>query len=344
MTKNDLPTDQQYLKTLIRDLSLRLPKAIVSQQEKRASESVDELIMKGRIDPKDRQYYIDFNLAHINPETAFQGSALTSLKSRTLAYLAGEEAVFEVVPVGMLSIPEMNAFAIRTPRGGAAIALYSGLWLFLKIAFYALLAIMYRKTEYSIGAHHSNETYAANLYSVVNAMKSGSIIIMTTTGEHSIADCVGDGAWPEQMVAQNIQYALSFILLHEFGHIHHGHLDINLTRRMSAGKRDVDIYLTSHKQEFEADEFAVRRILLKGERNLVHNVLHMTSITMLFLLFDLCEDDNFPETLGTHPKSKRRLERVYTVCKDWCGESTWMQLQEATGYVEAVFEILKKHK
>lgn len=224
MAKNGLPTDHQYLETLMRDSALHLPKEIVVQQEKRASEAVDELIEKKKIDPKDRQCYIDINLGFLNPATVFQGAALKTLKSRAFGYLGDKQAVFEAVPVGVLSIPEMNAFAIRTPRGGVAVALYSGLWLFLKIAFYSLLAIMYRKTEYAIGAHHTNETYARNLYTVVSAIKSGSIIIMPTSGEHSIADCVGDASWPEQMVIRNMLYALSFILLHEYGHIHHGHL------------------------------------------------------------------------------------------------------------------------
>lgn len=112
---------------------------------------------------------------------------------------------------------------------------------------------------------------------------------------------------------------------------------------MSTEKENIDIYLTSYDQEFEADEFAVPRIILEGEKHLLHNVSHIIAITMLFLLFDLCEDDNVSEILGTHPKSKKRLERIYTACRNQCGESTWMKMQEATVYVETVFKILNDH-
>lgn len=344
MINKTLPTDQEYLETLMHETALDLPDEIRTHQQKRATEAVDELIKKKSIDPKDRQYYIDFNLNHLNPTTAFQGSALASTKLRTLGYLGTEQPAFETVPVGMLSIPEMNAFAIRTPRGGSAIGLYSGLWLFLKIAFYSLLAIMFRKTPYAIGSHHTNETYVINLYSAVDAIKSGSFVIMTTSGDHSIADCVGDAAWPDKLVVRHMQHALSFILLHEYGHIHHKHLDANLTRKVSTEKADIDIYLTSHEQEFEADKFAIQRLLLKGDKHLHDNVTRITSIAMLFLLFDLCENNNLAEILGTHPRSKKRLDRIYSVCKNHCGENAWNQMQEATNYVETVFKLLNDHK
>lgn len=343
LNKDASPTDQQYLETLMRDSALVLPRQLRVLQEKRAVESVDELIEKKLIDPKDRQSYIDINMGFLNPATIFQGRVLRRLKSQALGYLSDEEAVLKAVPVGVLSTPEMNAFAIRTPRGGAAVALNSALWLYLKIAFYSFLAMIYRKTEYAIGAHHTNETYARNLYTLVSAMRTQSIIIMSADGEHSIADCVGDAARPEQMVLQNMQHALVFILLHEYGHIHHGHLDVHLTRRVSTEKENIDIYVTSQEQEFEADEFAVRRFFLEGEKQMLNNVSHIVAITMLFLLFDLCEDDSVSEILGTHPKSKKRLERIYATCEKQCGEGTWMKMQKATVYLETVFTILNNH-
>ncbi len=157
MTKSYLPTDQQFLETLMRDTAIVYPKILMEHLDKRSSESVDELIAPKIVDPKDRQRYIDFNMEQLNPAKVFQGSLLDPLKPRALSYLGNKEAGYEAIPVGVLSIPEMNAFAIKTPRGGCAIALYIALWPFLKIAFYSLLAIIYRKTDNAIGAHMRNE-------------------------------------------------------------------------------------------------------------------------------------------------------------------------------------------
>ena len=84
-----------------------------------------------------------------------------------------------------------------------------------------------------------------------------------------------------------MEFALTFILLHEYGHIYHGHLDENMTRRMSSEDEYVDIYLTSHEQEYEADEFAARKLFRKGEEKLIHNVCYIIAVTLLFLLFEL---------------------------------------------------------
>ena len=328
----------------MRDTALVYPKMWLDHHERRSTESVDELIEKGIINQKDRKRYIDFYREQLYSESAFQGGVLKSLKAKSLLFLEKDVAKYEAIPVGILSICEMNAFAIRTPRGGCAIALYKSLWAYLKIAFYSLLAIIYRKSPRSIGTHHTNETYAINFYSVVNAIKSGSLIVMLKDGEHSIADVVGDASRPDHFVAQNMDFALTFILLHEYGHIYHGHLDENLTRRMSSEGENIDIYLTSHEQEYEADEFAARKLFRKGEEHLIHNVCYILAITLLFLLFDFCEDDDSSRILGTHPSSVNRLKRIYAVCNDLCGNSSWIKMKEATDYVEIAFKILRDYK
>jgi hypothetical protein len=182
MKKNHLPTDQEFLEELMRDTAIVYPKIFSEHFERRAIDSVDELIRKKLINPKDREHFIEFNQEFITPERHFQGRLLRGLREKALAHLGNEAAKYEVIPVGILNAPEMNGFAIRTPTGGAVIALYVGLWAFLKVAFYSLIAIIFRKSGNPIGAHHPDETYAINLYTTVNAIKSGSVMIMITKG------------------------------------------------------------------------------------------------------------------------------------------------------------------
>jgi hypothetical protein len=100
-----------------------------------------------------------------------------------------------------------------------------------------------------------------------------------------------------------MEYALAFILLHEYGHVHYSHLDESFTRRMSIGEGDVDIYVTSHEQEFEADDFAARKLFYDGEDHLLHNTNGILAVTLLLLLFDLCEQTH----RGVPPKSEAKI-------------------------------------
>lgn len=340
MPPKTLPTDQEYLESLMRENTLVLPEKLQAIQKERASAAVDELIAKGILAQEDRQRYVEINLGYLDPTKVFQGENLKLLKARTLDLLGAERSICENVPVGVLYVPELNGFAIKTPRGGCAVALCLGLWSFLNIAFYCVLALIYRNSPNPIGAHHSNETYMINFFDVIDAMKRGAIVIMVTDGEHSITDCVGDAAQPEPVVVNNVLSALTFVLLHEYGHIYHGHLDENLTRRMSAGSESVEIYSTSHKQEYEADAFALRKLLRKGEANLVHNASHIIAIAMLFLIFDLCESESDTAILGTHPRSNDRLSHLIAHCNGLCDNKTDAQIRVATDYVHQVFDRL----
>lgn len=338
MTPNNLPTDQEFLETLAQKHTRLLPKKIRERQEKYAIDSVDKLIAKGVIDRKDKQLHIDINLDLLNPAKLFQGDSMQSVRAAALSHIATQRPEYETIPVGVLFVPELNAFAIKTPGGGSAIALNAGVWLHLQIAFFCLLAMVFRNTPHEIGGHHTNHTYLINLFNIVDAIKRSAIILMTTTGEHSIEDCVGLSGKPEPMVVQHMHSALTFILLHEYGHIYHKHLDKRLTRKMAFGDDSLDIYLTSHKQEYEADAFAIRKLLREGEEHLYQNVFYVVSIAMLFLFLDLCEDTNDSEPLGTHPASRKRLERLCAECKNICDTRTWLYIEDGINNVHEVFE------
>ncbi len=71
-----LPTDQEYLESLMRENTLVLPEKLQAIQKERASAAVDELIAKGILAQEDRQRYVEINLGYLDPTKVFQGENL----------------------------------------------------------------------------------------------------------------------------------------------------------------------------------------------------------------------------------------------------------------------------
>lgn len=343
MVKPNLPNDQEFLEILMQNSASSHFTSMRDLLEKQAIEAVEEQIRKKIIDPKDRGKYLKIQLDMLKPEHVFQNNVIELLRKDALNLLNADRSLLEKVPVGAFSVAEMNAFAIKTPQGGAAIALNSSLWLYLKIAFYCVLAIMYRKSPDAFGIHHSDETYAINFIQTIDAIRSGAIIIMTKDGEHSIADCVGPAAPINKFIVATIDIALTFILLHEYGHIYNGHLSGELTRKAAINGNMIDVYLTSHRQEYEADEYAVRHLFqIKLQDPLRHH--YVITLAILFLLFDMCEAGNDSGILGTHPKSCDRLERIYSIVRSIFGKHSWSQLQRSVNIVSHIYDAFENFR
>ena len=140
------------------------------------------------------------------------------------------------------------------------------------------------------------------------------------------------------------RYRKNFLLAAVLGSltIHHGHLNANLTRRVGAKGADIDVYVTSHRQEFEADEFAIRHLLsaTPGEGARQFCIL---ALSMLFLLFDACEERSGDDSrlLGTHPPSRDRLERIRQISAEICGEDEWARLYEVVVHLDHLFASLE---
>jgi hypothetical protein len=347
MTKGEFISDQDFLTALmvesiaphLRDKDMR------DILERIVREAIEKQIAEGIIEPKDKDQYLEIQLASIDPVRTFQNDALNRIRAQALNFLGSERSLLERVPVGALSTLELNAFAIRTPRGGAAVSLNGNLWAFLKAIDYCAFATIFRGSPAAIGSHHSDEVYVQNLLLVIQTIRMEGIFVAPTEGKYSISDCIGPAARSDGIIALLMTTQLTFILLHEYGHIYHGHLDANLIRRVLTGAADLDVYLTSHQQEFEADEFAVRRLLCssqdEGERQ-----FYVMAVAMLFHLFDACEEKNGNDErlLGTHPASVDRLEKICTICAELCGSEAWSKTQHLLVPLNNLFAVLKNSK
>ena len=121
------PLDQEFLEELMRNTAAPHLATLRDWLVEQAHEAIDEQIKNGIIDLQDREKYLKIRIDGIDPVRGFQGEALLSIKARALECLGTERLCLENIPVGALSIVELNAFAIPTPRGGAAVALNASL-------------------------------------------------------------------------------------------------------------------------------------------------------------------------------------------------------------------------
>jgi hypothetical protein len=350
MLGNEQSSDVEYLRMLMERERICLPPEIREMKRQRCHEAVAEMVKKGLLDQdpvEGKEYrsaasYLQRLLDQSDPVKIFQNDNLQNLREKALTRLGNKRTHLEEVPVGIFSTQELNGFAIRTPRGGAAIALYDSLWLFLKIAYYCIFAIMFRKTPHAIGSHHSDEVYAVNLLQSVLALRDGAIIIMSMEGDYSIVDCVAEASRPEPIVVGQMLDTLLFILLHEYGHIWHGHLDTTKTRRKMIADEPTEVYTTSQMQEFEADLFAVSHMWNDNSKVMTDNYMVLFSATVLFNLFDLCEGNTDQRSLGTHPRSLDRLAKIYETCQKKCESHTWLLFESDLNNMQSLFEKLKR--
>jgi len=343
MNINANPTDQEFLESLMISEWRPLPSEINEIQRALWHQAVEEMIESKQIEPERRETYLNILLDQHDPRKMFQGNNIERIKKKAIDKLNFEESELHKTPVGIFSTHELNACAIRTPSGTAVIALYISLWFYLKSSFFCVLAIALRNSETPLGEHHSDETYAINLLQMAEAAKKGiQLIVMTKTGEHSIADCVGPSASPDYRVVASLVESLTFILLHEYGHIFHGHLNSELIRMKVCGENKIEIYLTSHEQEYEADCFAIKRILESKKDSEEMKSLSLFSISMLFHFFDLCESERSKEIMGSHPPSLNRLKKIINVAENYFAKDLWKEIEKSLISVENIFNSAKK--
>lgn len=341
--ESELPSDQDFLRSLMIEYTMPLPSPIREIQEENWLRAAEEQVQKGNIKPSEKDVYLESLRINHNPMELFQGSLLQEYRKDALGKLHSDKHGLDRVAVGLFSTRELNAFAIKTPRGNSAVALHIGLWGYLKTPFYCILAIAGRHSQdSSLCKHHPDETYALNLLQCIPAIQQGSIIVTLTSGKHSIADCLGPTAKPNKTLVVFLKQAIIFVMLHEYGHISLGHLNEEETRKKMLDDTQVEVYLTSHKQEYEADAFAFKSILNSSSDE--ESVLSLTSIWLLFSVFDLCENSEHTDLLGTHPKSQDRMKAILALAEKQLSSEMWLVAKQSLNAMETVMRVIKSYK
>jgi len=320
------PTDQEYLEQLMRE-QCNSPE----YPQRDADDIANNAIARGTWPADRKNDLVRLIIEGNTPTLLLQGYITKVLKSLAGTLLASSEKHVSNVPVGILAVPEVNAFAIRTPRGGAAIVLNVALLNHFKFLMYSVMAILLRETRFAFGKHHSDDEYLATITEVREALMTGRCVC---PGNIPVWDCLNDYSSPEQLVIEFLLRTSSFVLLHEYGHVYCGHLNAASLRSLKLGARDVDVYSTSHKQEFEADEFAIKHMMMhhRNDPSAISGLI--AAVGIMFLFFDLCEGGRKSGT-GTHPRSIDRLKRIKDISQQSSNSDVFME------NIENIFDVLR---
>lgn len=321
-----LPTDQEFLEWLMTDAE----EAHKPVNLNTAAEAHADAAIKGGWRDEDQRTGEELIYREGNtPIKLLQGTVARVVVRTALDCLSSEREALKRVPVGILPSTDVNAFAIRTPRRGAVIALNVALLHHFKILLYSSLALIHVDDHSTFNRSHPSEEYEQSIIRLAKVVCSGDTI---NWDEFHIRDCF-IGAQPNRLVTTSMLFVAVFVLLHEYGHVQLGHLDANAVRQIAIGSTEVDVYLNSHNQEYDADNFALVRF-----RKLLHDhEAAMSIVGILFRFFDLCERMAGVTVSGTHPPALQRWQRIKNICEEDQGNGGTI------GAIDALFDGLSPH-
>jgi|SRR5215204_2791038 len=297
-----LPSDEEYLRELY---------------ELFADESA---FATARLDPTpeadvaslDPEIAAQLRTEFADPRTALTGLQVNEIKRAALTFLRDEATAVEGIPVGLLPSRELNAAAVRTPRNGAVILPNSLVFGVLPVLFFCYAALDSWETEDPVTTEISDLALADAILSLAAYCATSDPACLR--GVPAVASY---GAEDEEMIEMAVMMEC-FILLHEYGHILKGHLssDHITALEMDNGESQIAAFHTRWNHEYEADAFAVARMMATGT-----GTLRMSDVAvwpgLLLSFFGLVETvalDLSPSQLpATHPPAQERWRRVATL-------------------------------
>jgi hypothetical protein len=234
-----------------------------------------------------------------DPRHSFRGFYSDCLVNEARQALPAPHHYLFDTPLGFLHLEELNGFAIRTPRGNAAIILNKGVLLHAHLLGRCMLALTTWGAPEPFCSDHQPAAFA-------HAIVCLGRFVLCNDYEHlrkiTVWNCPSIDPWDLQSAKISVAVQ-TFVLLHELGHVFHGHLDSSLV----APKYGLQVYLQNHVQEHEADRYAFHALMNRfGE--------DMSAIVaaLLFGFFDLIDHLSFgaPISSPTHPAGRDRWSHL----------------------------------
>jgi hypothetical protein len=246
-----------------------------------------------------------------DPRSALTGLQVSEIKRAALAMLGEEAQHVEAIPVGLLPTQELNASAVRTPRGGAVILLNNSVFWSLPFLFFCYAALDSWHTDEPLMKEIPDLAFADAILSLAAFCATGDLGHLR---EEPLIATLLTRSSNEEMI-RNAVLMECFVLLHEYGHIVGGHLDPEQTTTLEtrAGHPGVTTFRTRWDEEYEADAFAVAHMLRSGAGTLRPTDVAIWS-GLLLNFFALVETvgASLPaaELPATHPPAAERWRRV----------------------------------
>lgn len=232
----------------------------------------------------------------------FDGLFIQDLRQLALSQTGEDRDLLEPVAVVACPTHSLNAIALLSPRGEAAIVLNLGVLGVLQLVIKASLAHMTWHDSNPYCRDSPQESYGAALVSLTEFVFTGDFECLAPHRKTlSIVD-------PQHRATQFTRIGEIFIVLHEYGHLREGHLK-RQGRSMAPGARATIEYTRQQRLELEADAYAIKR-LTTGPHPLAPSMACLM-VGFLFRFFALCEAAKGQKSGSrTHPPALTRWELI----------------------------------
>lgn len=300
------PTDEEFLYHLCEKFTDPWASEIIKMTGDKSY--VNFWINSGAFTEDDRGFLNNLHAEWRNPKRAVTGSFISVLKEATLQILGSDREKVSKIPVGLLPTRLINASTIRTPRNGSVILLDSAVLYSLPFLLRSYFALDSWRTSDPFCRDHSEEEFAQTIILLAYFCASGNVNYLK---QAPALKCPSIPDYDETTTYFAFQTEI-FILLHEYAHVISGHLNSGINSIHIGKSIPVEIYTKAQFQEFEADRFAISKIVeySKGESKATDNIVGPSLLFCLFGLVEAIFKKKGRFLPYTHPPAVERWKRI----------------------------------
>jgi hypothetical protein len=331
-----LEADREYLRSLCEEAS-RDP-FVNELLTMLATESVIKAGIPADASPGDREMLGRMMDEFATPRRMLEGKYIEELREDALAALGPDAERVREIPVGLLTTRYLNGAAHPSPGGGSVITFDVMAAAILQDIVTGLHAVITRETTSPLCNHHSGREFVEALVSLSIFCATGSDqnFLHGTSALH--CPCISQSDPPRLVLRRQMKI---FILLHEYGHVLLGHLNPASTRDvLLPGGVSAQVYNRSQLQEFEADHYALTKLLRIAQQSEArgHNLVAAVAPIIFMSFLDLVEAIQSwmgLESGDTHPPAHHRLQYLI--------ERAGLKPSSEVANIPAFFASLKPH-
>lgn len=235
----------------------------------------------------------------------YRGQLVSILRDTALDFAGDDRLRLEDAYVVLLPTEQLNARVFKAPSGRGVIVLNHAVILHVQLLVRTVLGFMTWHTEVPYSHDVSQEAFALAIIALARFVALGN---WDALRGHQEALMPPNARGPDTQTIKWAELIEIFILLHEYGHLVHGHLEEGVEPSPLEG--DLLEVPKRHQQEYVADAYAVQRLVKTNQEHLFpRDVAFIVGLVLRFFVF--CErlyEPARPST--THPTSEERWERV----------------------------------
>jgi hypothetical protein len=324
-SKDELHLRERLDSLLSAEYAKGLPRRDIPLSQLRAH--FEEWVTVGAAEPDQWAEYVEYNEEVTSYENIFRGRLISGLRESALSMTGSDREVLESIPVGMFPLETFNGWTDGTPHGGAIIVLNEAVINILRYVLHCIFAIAVGRVVDLESTSTCVDVLVglarvATTGDIAAAMKPHHLPILTTFA-------VPDDNFNDLAIAVE-----EFILLHEYGHVLLGHLDLPRAQH----------------HEFEADEYALARMLSRYPEERV-----AVACGSLMYFFWLCEIlltlygvpaqmDTYLAMTESHPPAHARWERIKAITNVAERDDVSNELDETFAYIGSIAGVIVLHE